>query len=282
MNANVLPALPSGACDCHIHVFDSRYPFAAGAQPVPPATPTQYRLVQKRLGTTRAVVVAPSSYGLDNRCTLNGLSELGADSRAVVCLAPTVTDEELATLHAAGVRGVRMNLARGNSTPIENLGLIAQRIAPLGWHMQVMLTPPQLTAHADKLASVASQVRLVIDHLARIPQDGGIASPAYSILRKLIDAGNTWVKLSLASSARLLGTPQEDTLHVLGRELVATATGRLVWGSDWPHVLSTLDGTPQPTDEHMLGVLLDWASSDAQRRSILYDTPAALYDFPAI
>lgn len=279
MNTPVTSQLPPGACDCHMHIFDSRYPFAPGAQPIPPALPEQYRAVQKRLGTTRTVVVAPSSYGLDNRCALQGLADLGPDCRAVVCLAPTVTDEELAGLHAAGVRGVRLNLARGDSTPIEALDPIAQRIAPLGWHIQMMLTPEQLTVHADKLSAL--RIRLVIDHLARIPQDGGISSPAYPILRKLLDAGNTWVKLSLASSARLIGTPQEDVLHTLGRELIAAAPARLVWGSDWPHVLSTLDGASQPSDEHMLAVLLDWASSDEQRRNILCKTPAMLYDFPA-
>lgn len=262
-----------------MHIFDSRYPFAPGAQPVPPASAEQYRAVQKRLGTTRTVVVAPSSYGLDNRCTLQGLADLGPECRAIVCLAPTVTDEELARLHAAGVRGVRLNLARGNSTPIDALEPIAQRIAPLDWHIQIMLTPDQLTLYADKLSAL--KVRLVIDHLARIPQDGGIASPAYPILRQLMDGGNTWVKLSLASSARLIGTQQENVLHTLGRELVTAAPDRLVWGSDWPHVLSTLDGAPQPSDEHMLAVLLDWASSDKQRRGILCETPATLYDFPA-
>ena len=279
-NPPVLPALPPGACDCHMHIFDSRYPYAPGAQPIPPALPGQYRAVQKRLGTARTVVIAPSSYGLDNRCTLQGLADLGPHSRAIVCLAPTVRDEELAELHAMGVRGVRLNLARGNSTPIEDLDPIARRIAPLGWHIQVMLTPAQLAAYADKLNAL--QVRLVIDHLARIPQDGGISSPAYPILRKLLDGGNTWVKLSLASSARLIGTPQEDVLHAMGRALVAAAPTRLVWGSDWPHVLSTLDGTPQPGDEHMLAILLDWASSDRQRRGILCETPAMLYDFPEI
>lgn len=279
MTTATLPKLPEGACDCHMHVFDSRYPFISGARPVPSASVAQYHAVQARLGTARTVVVAPSSYGLDNRCTLAGLADLGPTARAVVSLAPTVSDQELADLHAVGVRGVRFNLARGDSTPFDSLAAVVHRIAPLGWHVQLMLTPAQLIAHGGPLTSLG--VRLVIDHMARIPQDGGIASPAYTVLQRLIDAGKTWVKLSLASSARLLGTPQEEVLHTLGRALVATAADRLVWGSDWPHVLSTLDGTPQPRDEDMLGVLLDWAPGDAQRRAILVDTPAGLYDFPA-
>lgn len=277
MTSRQLPPLPAGACDCHMHVFDSRYPFAPGARPVPPASVAQYRAVQQRLGTSRTVVIAPSSYGLDNRATLDGLAGLGAEGRAVVALSPDVSETELARLHALGARGVRLNLARGAAASIDDLGLIARRIAPLGWHVQVMMTPQQLLEHAQVLAGLKHP--LVIDHMARIPQDGGIASPAYAVLRRLVDAGRTWVKLSLASSARLMGTPDEDTLHVLGRELVANARGRLLWGSDWPHVLATLDGSPQPADEDMLAVLLDWAPAEGQRRDIFCDTPAALYGF---
>lgn len=270
--------LPPNACDCHMHVFAAEYPFAPGAQPVPPATVAQYRGVQRALGTERTVVVAPSSYGLDNRCTLDALQALGPQARAIVALAPDVAPEELRRLHALGVRGVRLNLARGNATPFDSLAELVRRIEPLGWHVQLMLTPTQLVLHAPALLRL--KTRVVIDHMARIPQDGGTASPAYAALRRLLDAGNTWVKLSLASSAQLLGTAQEDVLHALGRDLVSAGAGRLVWGSDWPHVLSTLEGKPQPGDERMLALMLEWAPSARDRQSILVDTPADLYDFP--
>jgi predicted TIM-barrel fold metal-dependent hydrolase len=277
MSAPLAPL--ANACDCHMHVFDDRYPVIDGAVPVPAASVAQYRLVQAKLGTTRTVVVAPSTYGLDNRCTLAALAELGAQARAIVALPPTVQESELAALHALGVRGVRLNLARGGATPFSTLAPLAARIAPLGWHVQLMLTPAQLVEHGAELAKL--KLKLVIDHMARIPQDGGIASPAYAVLRSLIDAGSTWVKLSLASSAQLLGTAQEDVLHALGRDLVAHGAGRLVWGSDWPHVLSTLANKPQPDDVRMLEVLLAWVPRDADRQAILVDTPALLYDFSA-
>jgi len=274
-----MPLLPAGACDCHIHFFDDHYPYAENARRVPPARPADYRAVQARLRTTRAVVVAPSSYGYDNRCTLDGLAALGDQARAIVALPSDTADDRLAELHRQGVRGVRLNLARGNATSIENLDRIARKIAPLGWHVQMMMTPEQLVQHGDALRRLPT--RLVIDHMARIPQDGGTASAAYPVLRKLLDGGQTWVKLSLASSARLLGTQHEYMLHAMGRDLVANALDRLVWGSDWPHVLSTLDDVAQPSDEDMLRLLLDWAPGQAQQRQILCDAPALLYDFPS-
>ncbi len=279
MTLKILPPLPAGACDCHMHVFDDRYPIVPGAQPVPAASVAEYRVVQAWLGTTRTVVVAPSTYGLDNRCTLAALAELGPQARAVVALAPDVAEAELERLHTAGVRGVRLNLARGRSTPFDTLAPLAERIAPLGWHVQVMMTPAQLYEHGEALGRLPA--RLVIDHMARIPQDDGVDSPAYAVLRRLVDAGNTWVKLSLASSAQLIGTPREPVLHALGRALVQAAPQRMLWGSDWPHVLAIQEGKSQPSDASMLALLLDWVPGDAGRRAILADTPAELYGFAA-
>ena len=45
---------PPNACDCHMHIYDSRFPVAPDAKLRPPdATVDAYRLLQKRIGTTR-------------------------------------------------------------------------------------------------------------------------------------------------------------------------------------------------------------------------------------
>ena len=65
---------PSGACDCHMHIFDSRFPLAAKARrQEKDASVADYRAVQKRLGLERVVVVQPTAYGRDNRCTLEAI-----------------------------------------------------------------------------------------------------------------------------------------------------------------------------------------------------------------
>ena len=67
--------VPAGAWDCHMHFFDRRYPLAAKARrEEPDATIEQYRALQQRLGLSRVVVVHPTSYGTDNRCTLDALA----------------------------------------------------------------------------------------------------------------------------------------------------------------------------------------------------------------
>jgi D-galactarolactone isomerase len=50
-----------------MHIYDSRFPVAPNAKLRPPdATIDDYRLLQKRIGTMRNVIVTPSTYGVDN------------------------------------------------------------------------------------------------------------------------------------------------------------------------------------------------------------------------
>jgi predicted TIM-barrel fold metal-dependent hydrolase len=51
------------------------------------------------------------------------------------------SDAELQRLHAVGVRGVRLNLSLGVSGSVDLLRPLAHRIAPLGWHLQLLMAP---------------------------------------------------------------------------------------------------------------------------------------------
>src|SRR6185295_4303454 len=87
---------PANACDCHMHIYDSRFPVAPNATLRPPdARVDDYRLLQKRIGTTRNVIVQPSTYGTDNSCTLDGMAKIGPTARGVAVVDTSVTDAEL-------------------------------------------------------------------------------------------------------------------------------------------------------------------------------------------
>src|SRR5260370_42411226 len=103
---------PEGACDCHMHVHDpARFAMPPSPRVAPSnATVSDYRLLQKRIGTTRVVVVQPRNYAIDNRVTLDAIAQLGPNARGVAVLHPTVTDADLRRLHEAGVRGIRFTL----------------------------------------------------------------------------------------------------------------------------------------------------------------------------
>src|SRR3954471_19221715 len=98
---------PRGACDCHMHIFDSRYPIAAKARrQEPDASVADYRKLQQTLGLERVVVVQPTTYGTDNRCTLEAIKQLGAVARGVAVMDESVSDTELQRLNESGMRGV--------------------------------------------------------------------------------------------------------------------------------------------------------------------------------
>src|SRR5258708_31669020 len=83
---------PEGACDCHMHSYDAaRFPMPPSPRVAPfHATVSDYRLLQKRIGTTRVVVVQPRNYAIDNRVTVDAIAQLGPNARGVAVLHPTV------------------------------------------------------------------------------------------------------------------------------------------------------------------------------------------------
>src|SRR5580704_2753020 len=97
-----LPKLkvPANACDCHMHASDgARFPPPRPARMQPNGTIPDYRLLQKRVGTTRTIVVTPSAYFTDNRVTLDAVAQLAPEARGVAVIHPTITDGELKAMH---------------------------------------------------------------------------------------------------------------------------------------------------------------------------------------
>ncbi len=270
--------LPALACDAHMHIFAPEFAPSPHWKRTPPeARVAEYRQLQQRLGTARTVVVTPSTYGTDNACTLDALRQLGDSARGVAVVDQDVSDSELSRLDAQGVRGLRVNFVSPQSwgqTTQEMLVTLAHKLAGSAWHLQLFAHPDQIVALAPVLQALP--VPLVIDHMGRIDPAQGKTAPAYGALRTLLDAGNTWVKLSGAyMRSTVHGPTYADTLP-LGRALVQAAPERLVWGSDWPHT-TEVPGTVNDAD--LVDLLQHWTGSDAARDLILVDNPARLYGF---
>src|SRR5206468_9797387 len=76
---------PANACDCHHHIYGSQYKVDPRSTLRPgDASVEDYRAFQKRIGTTRNVVVQPSTYGTENAPTLDAVAAIGPTARAVV------------------------------------------------------------------------------------------------------------------------------------------------------------------------------------------------------
>jgi len=270
--------LPANACDCHMHIYDSRFPFVANATLKPPDAHVQdYRLLQKRLGTTRNVVVQPSSYGTDNRCTLDAVEQLGSSARAIAVVDTSVTDAELKRLAAAGVRGIRFNLVQAGATTVDMLEPLSKRVNDLGWHVQIHMRGDQIVEIKELLQRLPSPI--VFDHMGRIPASASISHPAFGVIGKLIDKGQTWVKLSSAYQDSKVGAPSYADVMGLAQAYVKAAPERMLWGSDWPH--PTEKGT-KPDDAILLDLLADWAPEERTRRRILVENPEMIYGFTKI
>jgi len=272
------PALsaPPNAADCHIHIYDPR--FAPPVAKPQNATVEDYRLLQKRIGVSRVVIVSPRDYATDNSVTLDAIRQIGiANARGVAVVRPTVTDAELKILHDGGIRGIRFTT--GNpATAVVSVDMIeplAKRIAAFGWHVQLNMEAGQIVDNADMLRRLPTTI--VFDHMGKPPLPAGVGHPSHKIIRSLVDAGQAWVKISGAYIVSKIGPPNYADATPIAQAFVRAAPERLVWGSDWPHP----GRREHPNDAVLFDLLAQWASDAPTRRRILVDNPQTLYGFQA-
>jgi D-galactarolactone isomerase len=266
---------PAHAADCHIHIYDARYPSSDPA--VPESTVHEYRLLQKRIGVSRVVIVTPRNYGVDNTITLDAIQALGMDNaRGVAVLRPTVGDAELKRLHDGGIRGIRFTVANPKTAvvSIDMIEPLAKRIAAYGWHVQLNMPADKIVEHADMLRRLPTQ--MVFDHMGQFPRPAGLAHPACGVICSLLDQSRAWVKISGAYLNTDIGSPDYPDASKIAQAYVKAAPERLVWGSDWPHPSSK----GKPDDAVLFDLLSAWAPDAATRQRILVTNPEALYGFP--
>jgi D-galactarolactone isomerase len=265
---------PAGSCDTHMHFYDHRFPVAPTAHLQPPdATVADYRAVQAELGTSRVVVVQPSTYGLDNACQLDAVAQLGDNARLVAVVDEQVTDAELAQLTQVGARGARFFMLPGGAVPWEIMPVVARCIAPFDWHIQLQMNGRFLYQRAGELAALP--VPIVVDHVGRFMPSVVVGDMQFDALLRLIDTGTCWVKLSAPYETELDPSRRYEAVTELVHALVRHAPQRLLWATNWPH-----PGQLDPPGLHDLRrLLLDWIPNAATRRQILVDNPAELYGF---
>jgi D-galactarolactone isomerase len=266
---------PANACDCHMHIYNANYPVAPSATLKPPdALVADYKLLRERLGTSRNVVVTPSTYGTDNRVTLDAMAQIGATARGVAVVDTSVSDSELKRLNDLGVRGIRFNLVQAGATTVEMIEPLSKRINDLGWHIQIHMKGEQIAGIEDLLLRVPSPI--VFDHLGRLAHPNALDSPGFKTISKLIDKGKTWVKLSGAYQDSKVGPPSYSDTIPVARAYIKAAPQRVVWASDWPHPTEK----EKPDDAVLFDLLGEWAPDPASRTFILVQNPATLYGFP--
>jgi predicted TIM-barrel fold metal-dependent hydrolase len=243
----------------------------------PEASPQDFRHMLDALGVARGVLVQPSVYGTDNRAMLDALARDPKRFRGVAVVPFDVATAELERLHAAGVRGVRCNIVDLKSDkgqlPLEPLRALAQRIEPFGWHVEFLMHVNEFPELDQQLAGFP--VDVVFGHLGYVPTGEGLDTPGFAALLRLMRDGKAWVKLTAPYRLTLSAMPYPDVAP-FARALVDAAPERLLWGSDWPHVLIK---TAMPNDGDLFDTFSNWVPDAALRQRILVEHPARVYDF---
>ena len=274
--------LPPRACDSHAHIMGpkTRYAYSPARIYTPPdCLLPDYLKMLATLGVERAVLVQPSVYGTDNTVMLEAMKAAGDRFRGVAVVAENISDTELKKLDAAGVRGVRVNIVdvkdrKPGTLPMDMLKKLALLVAPLGWHMEFLM-------HADEFpdldrAFAGFPVDIVLGHLGYMKTDKGLANAGFQALLNLMKAGRAWVKLTGPSRITTSGgLPYADVVPY-ARALVDANPERVIWGTDWPHVIIK---TPMPNDGDLADLLSDWIPDARQREQVLVRNPEKLYGF---
>ena len=269
---------PPGAVDAHCHVFGPAavFPFAPERKYTPcDASKDQLFALRDLLGFERNVIVQATCHGNDNRALLDAIAHSQGRARGVASVAADVSDAELRALHDGGVRGVRFNFLRrlADFTPPEVLMRIAQRIAPLGWHVVVYFESQDLPELWDFFTRLPTTV--VVDHMGRPDVGQPVDGPQFErFVRLLREHPNIWSKVSCPERLSASGAPAYDDVVPFARRLVQTFPDRVLWGTDWPHPNLK---SHMPDDGTLVDMIPRIAPTPELQRQLLVDNPMRLY-----
>jgi len=239
---------------------------------------SDYQAVQRYLGVARCVIVQASVYGYDNRVLLDSLVKLGDVARGVVVLHGDETPERLQRMHTLGVRGARVNLVDVKSPrpqlPQKQLQRLADLIAPLGWHLELLM---HVDRHPD-MEQVLGElgVPLVFGHMGYLSRDvADYRHPGMKSMLELARSGVAWIKVT--APYRLAEPPGYRKAGEMLHWLAGECLDRLVWGSDWPHVMVK---TGMPHDADLVDLIADWLPERGQQEALFAANAARLYGWP--
>jgi 2-pyrone-4,6-dicarboxylate lactonase len=277
--------LPAGAVDAHCHVFGpgNVFPYAPERKYTPcDASKEQLFALRDHLGFDKNVIVHATCHGSDNRALVDALKSSNNKARGVATVNRNVTDAELQEMHAVGVRGTRFNFVKrlADFTPREVLLEIANRIAPLGWHVVIYFEAVDLPELYDFFTALPTTV--VVDHMGRPDVTKPVDGPEFELFVKMMrEHSNIWSKVSCperlsVSGPKALNGEQHAYADVVpfAKRIVETFPDRVLWGTDWPHP-NLKDHMPDD------GLLVDFiphiATTPVLQQKLLVDNPNRLY-----
>ena len=270
--------LPAGAVDAHCHVFGpgDEFPYAKERKYTPcDAGKEALWSLRDHLGFSRNVIVQATCHGADNSAMTDALLHSNGMARGVATVRATVTDEELQSLHEAGVRGVRFNFVKRlvNVTPEDQLRSIASRIAPLGWHLVIYFEAPDLEEYIDFFTSLPAPV--VFDHMGRPDVTKAVSSEQFQRFVSMMRSNEAlWAKVTCPERLSVSGPPVYKDFIPFAQHLVEEFPDRVIWGTDWPHPNLK---SHMPDDAHLVDIIPKIAVAPELQHKLLVENPMRLY-----
>jgi 2-pyrone-4,6-dicarboxylate lactonase len=269
---------PPGAVDAHCHVFGPAavFPYAPQRKYTPCDAPREKLFaLRDYLGFTRNVIVQATCHGNDNRALIDALKASGDLARGIASVGPTISPDELAEMHEAGVRGVRFNFVKRlvDATPKSVFLGIAEKVAAMGWHIVVYFEAPDLADLTPFLRELPTVI--VVDHMGRPDMTQSVDHPDFQRFVDLMGNNpNIWSKVTCPERLSVQGPPLYDDFVPFARKLVETYPDRVLWGTDWPHPNMT---THVPDDGGLVNIIPRIAPTEALQKALLVDNPMRLY-----
>jgi 2-pyrone-4,6-dicarboxylate lactonase len=264
--------------DAHCHVFGpgDQFPFAPERKYTPcDAGKDELFKLRDFLGFERNVVVQATCHGADNSAMVDALRASDGQARGVATVRPDVTDEQLAELHEAGVRGVRFNFVKRlvDPKPDEYYRGIVERIARLGWHVVLYFEAADLAERWQFFTSLPTVV--VVDHMGRPDVTARVEGPEFGrFLTLMRDHPQFYAKVTCPERLTVSGPPGYDDVVPFARTLVESFPDRVLWGTDWPHPNLK---SHMPDDGSLVDFIPRIAETADARQRLLVDNPMRLY-----
>ncbi len=269
---------PADACDAHCHVFGppERFPYAAKRPYTPsePAPKERLAALHSHLGLSRAVIVQATPHGTDNAAMLDAIATSNGRYRGVALVAKDIDDRGLEALHAGGVRAARFNFVKhlGGAPDPDYFKRTVDRVRAFGWHVELHFDAQDLDEYSDMLLGLP--VPFVIDHMGRVKSAGGLDQPGLKALLRMLKHDKAHVKISGSERLSSAGKRPFDDAIPVAQAIVAAASDRIVWGTDWPHPNVPND---MPDDGELVDLFSRIVEDPAMQRRILVDNPTRLY-----
>jgi len=270
------------AVDSHAHVFcGPGVPFARDAVYRPHesqiGTARYFTAVLASHGLTHGLLVGAQPYGINNLCIISAIAASRGCFKGIALVRADIADRDLDRLAEQGIVGIRVNLMTDGLRGLAEPGAdrLLARIREMNWFIQIHCQHDELVEAMPYLQRAG--VRTMIDHFGRPNVERGLDQPGFQALLELGRTGNSVLKLSGPFRSSREGWPYTDIDGFVQAAIEAFTLDNCVWGSDWPFVR-----VEERIDYGPNRACLDrWLPNAADRRRVLWHTPARLFGFSA-